>query len=415
MAKTKKDKELSQEEVSELATLVANYEMFNNTIEEARLRGRKTSVEQLKVAQDEVLERIETISPSKAKELTSKQTTLVVDSTNQDMYGTYEENEPEWGAKDYAEMVENDEVNIKDVEVNNIDRDIAYDVIPLPSNGECYSEKIERIPVGYLTAYDENLITSPNLYKDGLVIDFLLKHKVMNKDIDIDELCCGDADAIILFLRATSYGTDFPITVQDPLTKQTIETVVDLSTLKYKPFNLKGDENGHFLYTLPISQDVIKFKFLTRKDEKALRRLSKLETNSMKAMTMAESLSILMEGVKSDTILDPKDRLECIKQLQNMEQWVSRMRQERGLSYSKLVTNRLELSIVSVNGNTDREYIRKYIRTMIAKDSLELRRHIIANEPGVDFEIEVQRPESLGGGSFKTFLEWDDSVFINIA
>ena len=52
---------------------------------------------------------------------------------------------------------------------------------------------------------------------------------------------------------------------------------------------------------------------------------------------------------------------------------------------------------------------------MGAKDSLMLRRYILENEPGVNFEIEVERPESLGGGSFKTFLEWDDSVFLNIA
>ena len=32
-----------------------------------------------------------------------------------------------------------------------------------------------------------------------------------------------------------------------------------------------------------------------------------------------------------------------------------------------------------------------------------------------DFEVEIKRPESLGGGSFKTFLEWNDNVFWNIA
>ena len=52
---------------------------------------------------------------------------------------------------------------------------------------------------------------------------------------------------------------------------------------------------------------------------------------------------------------------------------------------------------------------------MSAKDSLMLRRYILDNEPGVNFEIEVERPMSLGGGSFKTFLEWDDNVFLNIA
>ena len=52
---------------------------------------------------------------------------------------------------------------------------------------------------------------------------------------------------------------------------------------------------------------------------------------------------------------------------------------------------------------------------MPANDSLKLRRYIIDNEPGLDFEVEIERPESLGGGSFKSFLEWSDSVFLNIA
>ena len=63
----------------------------------------------------------------------------------------------------------------------------------------------------------------------------------------------------------------------------------------------------------------------------------------------------------------------------------------------------------------DKEYIRNFIYTMPAQDSLKLRRYILDNEPGLNFEIEVERPESLGGGSFKTFLEWNDSVFLNIA
>ena len=70
---------------------------------------------------------------------------------------------------------------------------------------------------------------------------------------------------------------------------------------------------------------------------------------------------------------------------------------------------------MAVNGNYDKAYISKYIRNMGAKDSLMLRRYMIENEPGINFEIEVKRPESLGGGSFKTFLEWDDSIFLNIA
>ena len=79
------------------------------------------------------------------------------------------------------------------------------------------------------------------------------------------------------------------------------------------------------------------------------------------------------------------------------------------------MTNNLLLQIVSVNGNTDREFIKKWVMRMPARDSLMLRRYINDNRPGINFDIEVQRPESLGGGSFKTFLNWDDSVFLNIS
>ena len=84
------------------------------------------------------------------------------------------------------------------------------------------------------------------------------------------------------------------------------------------------------------------------------------------------------------------------------------------MPYNKTITNRLELSIMSINGETDKNYITKYVRNMPARDALMLRRYIIENEPGVNFEIEVPRPESLGGGSFKTFLEWEYTIFINI-
>ena len=97
-----------------------------------------------------------------------------------------------------------------------------------------------------------------------------------------------------------------------------------------------------------------------------------------------------------------------------MNPWIQKLEETNTTPYNKLITNRLEVSVVAVNDNYDRKYITKYVKNMVAKDSLMLRRYIIENEPGVNFEIEVERPEILGGGSFKTFLEWDDNVFLNI-
>lgn len=422
-------KKLTPEQEKEIKLLQANNEMLQRTKEEAKLRGTENSVQRIELAQQDVYEQVKKIDKSIAekmmKENNSSEEKSVITTMIENHYSDEsifdvlkrQEEKEQIKVKEEPTRVEQvvKEAVFSNTDFNNIDMDVQYDVISLPSNGECYRNKTERVPVGYLTAYDENFITSPNLYKDGLVIDFLLKHKIMNKDINIDELVSGDVDAIILFLRATSYGTDFPIYVRDPESGEQIETVVDLSTLKYKEFTLKGDKDGYFDFELPVSKDIVKFRFLTRKDEKNLKLLSNLESESVKAQTIKNNIEVLKEAVKSDRYLDGKDKQELLKDFDKMKPWIQKLEETNSTPFNKLITNRLEMSIVAVNDNYDRSFITKYVKTMVAKDSLMLRRYILEHEPGVNFEIEVERPEILGGGSFKTFLEWDDNVFLNIA
>jgi hypothetical protein len=68
----------------------------------------------------------------------------------------------------------------------------------------------------------------------------------------------------------------------------------------------------------------------------------------------------------------------------------------------------------SVNGNDDREYVRGYIENMRTKNALAYRNFFLENEPGVDFKITINIPESDGGGSFDTFLGISDTIFINL-
>jgi hypothetical protein len=290
-----------------------------------------------------------------------------------------------------------------------------YDVIQLPSNGQCYKSKMDRVPVAYLTAYNENIITSPNLYKDGLVIDFLLKSKIVNKDINPDDLVSGDVDAITLFLRATSYGPEFPIVVRDPETGEQIDTTVDLTTLKPREFKLVGDENGWFEFETPIKKDKIKFRYLTRKQEKQLQKATELENNGTKAFMLDSERDTLTGAILSDKLISDADKKTIKSALAVMEKWSVKLKEVNDSRFNRIVTNSLQLQVMAVNGNTDREFIRKYINSMPARDSLMLRRYINENRPGINFDIEVERPESLGGGSFSTFLNWDDSVFLNIA
>ena len=431
-------KKLTKEQESEIKMLLANNEMLEKSKKEAEERGNKTSVEQIKRAQKEVIDHIHMIdssmTPSSSQPTslsTKKKTSLKQENlfdTDMSIFDILNENEKDNAEIETATKVTEEETPWSEVDMtpsettiadkttfNDIDPSVQYDVIQLPSNGQCYRSKIDRVPVAYLTAYDENIITSPNLYKDGLVIDFLLKNKIVNKEINVDDLVSGDADAIILFLRATSYGPEFPIVVNDPETGEQIDTTVDLTTLKPKEFKLIGDENGWFEYTTPIKKDVIKFRYMTRKQEKQLRKVTELENYGTKAFMLNTEKETLLAALVGDNNINENEKRVIKSAATIMAAWSKKLKKLNESQFTRIMTNAMQLQIMAVNGNTDREFIRKYINQMPARDSLMLRKYINDNRPGIDFNIEVQRPESLGGGSFKTFLNWDDSVFLNIS
>ena len=432
------NKKLTEEQQNQIKTLLANNEMLEKTLRETQEKGRKGSVEQIKRAQQEVIDHINSIDPTAletAKKEKKKTNNIdlfgntdvsifdMLDDEDKTVVKTEKEDLTVPSVKDAEVPMEVDRyantetVIAEDTMFNEATSDsfAQYDVIQLPSNGQCYKSKMDRIPVAYLTAYDENIITSPNLYKDGLVIDFLLKSKIVNKDINPDDLVSGDVDAITLFLRATSYGPEFPIVVRDPETGEQIDTTVDLTTLKPREFKLIGDENGWFEYETPIKKDKIKFRYLTRKQEKQLQKITELENNGTKAYMLDNEREILSGAILSDKLISDADKKAIKSALSVMENWSKKLKEVNDSRFNRIVTNSLQLQVMAVNGNTDRDFIRKYINSMPARDSLMLRRYINENRPGINFDIEVERPESLGGGSFSTFLNWDDSVFLNIA
>lgn len=416
-------KKYTEEQEREIEYLKSNYKMLERTKEEAKIRGTENAVKRIEIAQQDAVEQLKLINPELVKELQLKESKY----ENTDILPRYDadslieamgldkdiESNPMCKPIDIDKLQE--EVGIKpNFEFNNVDIESQYDIVELPSKGECYKDKFKRIPVGYLTAYDENFITSPNLYKDGLVIDYLLQHKIMNKNIEIEDLVAGDVDAITLFLRITSYGPEYPIIAKDPQSGQDVEAVIDLSQLKIKDFTLEGDENGWFEYELPLSKDKVKFRFLTRKDKRILEKLDENENYGIKASKIRLIMKDLIKMLKSDDLLKGKDKQIYIDNISKLEEWCVKLNEKEKMPYNKMITNRLELSVMSINGETDRKYITKYVRNMPARDALMLRRFILENEPGVNWEIEVPKPESLGGGSFKTFLEWEDTVFLNL-
>lgn len=295
---------------------------------------------------------------------------------------------------------------------------VQYDVIPLPSRGECYPHKKGKIPVSYLTASDENIIASPNMYRDGKVIDVILKRKILDKSVDVDELCKGDRDAIVLWLRSTGYGPDFPITVTNPNnTEKKYDLSIDLRQFEYLPFNLKGDENGWFEWK-SSKGDVLKFKYLSSKDEKELRDELMGQATDVDCAGILINANFMEQFIKHTDNIDEdrkEDLMSCVEDIRELMKDVeANIEKDEDTLYLTSVTTQMIKQTMAVNGNTDREYIKMYIENMRAKDANDYRNYITDNIPGVDFNMTVDVPESDGGGSFDTFLRLDNYVFANI-
>lgn len=305
------------------------------------------------------------------------------------------------------------EIKEKDASTYNATKEkVAYDTVALPSKGECYKNKIGEIKVSHLVAYDENLILSPSLYRNGTFLDHILKNKILD-DINPDDLIQGDRDAIIIWLRAGGYGSDYPIKMTDDKTGKEFETTVDLSQLKFKKFNLKGDEDGYFDFNLPVSKDTIKFRFLTNGDIKKLEKMREAENEAESVSEIKDKIREIRSFIQDSNkfIIDgSKNALDALLIVE--EEIYEKYSDTPEIYYTHDLTNRLIMSTVSINGIKDRKYITNYIVNMNLKDASEYRKYIIENEPGIDYNIKVKRPDSLGGGYIDTFLQLDQFIFV---
>ena len=221
-----------------------------------------------------------------------------------------------------------------------------FDVLPLPSKGLLYPGQVGTVKVEYMTAMDENILTSPNLIKNGKAIEILLERKIKESPVPFDQLLVGDRNAIMIWLRATGYGEMYPVKITDPTSGVEFEHEFDLSALASKelPDGVTPDERGEFSFDLPRSKKKIKFTLLTVGDERS--------------------------------IVNRADKYEKATKSQ----------------ISNTLTYRLQAQIKEVDGNRDSNYIQQFVNVMPAFDSLKFREYSDNIEPGIEMSAEVEGP-----------------------
>lgn len=223
--------------------------------------------------------------------------------------------------------------------------DFPVEYIDLPSEGHFYplSSPLSsgRIQLKYMTAREEDILTNQNLIKKGVVLDELLKALIVTPNVKLDDILVGDKNAIFIAARRLAYGDEYPAKITCPKCGEENEVKINLGELKSKEFDFSKYTKGEnaFSFQLPISKKTVVYRLLTHKDEgdidaelKGLAKISKANTPEM--------------------------------------------------------TTRLKYSIVSVDGNSDRGVVKKFVDNMLAKDSMALRRYIRENTPDMDMTFD---------------------------
>lgn len=219
---------------------------------------------------------------------------------------------------------------------------MSYELVKLPSKGVFYPNQVDEVKIEYLTSRDEDLMTTPSFIEDNSMIDRLLERKIVDKSIKPRDLLSGDRSAILLFLRASSYGHNYKVMVTDPRTGNQFEDTVDLRKLKYKEVKELPDSNREFSVELPMRKKLVKFKLLTSGEEQ-----------------------LIMKNAEAK-------------------------RQAYGEEVLEYNTLRLKASIVEIGGKRDRSYIDRFVDVMPALDAYTIRMKILDVSPDVDMSYEFK-------------------------
>ena len=228
------------------------------------------------------------------------------------------------------------------------------EVVDLPSRGWFYDPSSPlasgKVDIKYMTAREEDILTSQNLIKKGVVLDKLLEALIVSPNVKLDDILTGDKNAIFIAARILAYGKDYKIKFKDPSNGEDVEDTVDLTKLENKEFDFEAHDRGQnlFEYELPYSKRKIHWSMLTHADERTIDQ----ELKAMKKFS-------------------------------------------RDKNQSSEVTTRLKYVIKALDGNEDKGAIKKFVDTeLLARDSLAFRNYVKENTPDIDLTFNFESEDT---------------------
>jgi len=218
------------------------------------------------------------------------------------------------------------------------------EIIDLPSEGKLYPKDSPlssgKIEIKYMTAKEEDILTSQNLIKKGLAIDTLLNSLIVTKDVNLDDLILGDKNAVMVAARILAYGPEYVCEVTNPTSGTNISHTFNLAECPFIKLP-EGITENKFEIELPVSKTKVTFKVLTGKEEKEIER----DLNSSKKI---------------------------------------------GTQISPELTTRLRYIVIEVDRDGSKSTINNFVQNMLARDSFTLRQKIQQVSPDIEMKQEIE-------------------------
>ena len=221
------------------------------------------------------------------------------------------------------------------------------ETVDLPSEGKLYSNDSPlssgQIEIKYMTTREEDILTSQNLIRKGIVVEKLLESLIVTPNINIEDMCLGDKNAIMVAARILAYGAEYTVEVTHPDTGEKQQVTFDLSECPFKELPKDVDYSGNeFSFELPFSKMKITYKILNGKDDK---------------------------------IIDKE--LKSTKKLSKY-------------GATPEISTRLKHVLLSVDGHTSSGKIYEFVNSMLSRDSLAFREEIMRIAPDIIMTQEVE-------------------------
>ena len=251
------------------------------------------------------------------------------------------------------------------------------EIIELPSKGLIYPKdnplSSGKIELKYMTAKEEDILTTQSYIKDGSVLDRLFQSLIVSNGeglpIKYVDLVVGDKNAIMIASRILGYGKDYEVELNDPFSPDTKQSeTIDLTQFENKEYDGSNQIELHkneFEFQLPQSKRTVTFQALTESKERKIKH-----------------------------------------QIEESKKAGRKMRDET----SKDLTTRLKNMILSVDGEYEQKLINQFVdNELFAIDSKELRKYMNEVTPDIDLTWEFVSEET--GGRREMLLPMDVGFF----